>query len=391
MRSFAPAVAAALVLVSASGANAAAHFVAPSANPLANGSFEGPALATGQYVYADTGTGWSFGGALVNAQGGSAWYGGAAPGGVDGAQFLSLQADSALSQSFTADASSMTLSWLAAGRPNYGAIGGAQTYAVKLDGVTIATGATEDNSPFRTQSATLTGLVPGSAHTLTFQGLATTDQTAFIDRISLGSGIALLQNGGFETQALAPGQYSYAQQPDDWTGGGALVNAQGSSAWYGAAAPGGFAGNQFYALQTTSSLSQTFHYAGGSLDLEWLSGGRPYWGCCNGNQSYDVLIDDVVLGAFATTSGQAFTQIRQGIAGLDVGDHVLTFRGLSTSDDTAFLDDIALTAGSVHGHGALITLDGAVPEPASWALMLSGFGLVGSALRGRRRAGIAFG
>ena len=34
-------------------------------------------------------------------------------------------------------------------------------------------------------------------------------------------------------------------------------------------------------------------------------------------------------------------------------------------------------------------LDGAVPEPASWALMLGGFGLVGGAMR-RRKTSVAF-
>jgi hypothetical protein len=33
----------------------------------------------------------------------------------------------------------------------------------------------------------------------------------------------------------------------------------------------------------------------------------------------------------------------------------------------------------------------AVPEPASWALMLAGFGLVGAAMRGRRRSSVSFG
>jgi len=33
---------------------------------------------------------------------------------------------------------------------------------------------------------------------------------------------------------------------------------------------------------------------------------------------------------------------------------------------------------------------GAVPEPASWALMLGGFGLVGGAMRSRRKAAVTF-
>jgi len=39
----------------------------------------------------------------------------------------------------------------------------------------------------------------------------------------------------------------------------------------------------------------------------------------------------------------------------------------------------------VVGHTQEITPTPAVPEPASWALMLGGFGLVGAALRGARR------
>ena len=35
------------------------------------------------------------------------------------------------------------------------------------------------------------------------------------------------------------------------------------------------------------------------------------------------------------------------------------------------------------------SLDGAVPEPASWALMILGFGLTGAALRRRRIVAVA--
>jgi len=31
-----------------------------------------------------------------------------------------------------------------------------------------------------------------------------------------------------------------------------------------------------------------------------------------------------------------------------------------------------------------------VPEPASWAMMLGGFGLVGGAMRSRRKAAVSF-
>ena len=37
-----------------------------------------------------------------------------------------------------------------------------------------------------------------------------------------------------------------------------------------------------------------------------------------------------------------------------------------------------------------IAFSGAVPEPASWALMLGGFGMIGGALRSRRKAAVTF-
>lgn len=40
------------------------------------------------------------------------------------------------------------------------------------------------------------------------------------------------------------------------------------------------------------------------------------------------------------------------------------------------------------GPTALGTLSGAVPEPASWAMMLTGFGLLGTALRSSRRKAV---
>jgi len=38
-----------------------------------------------------------------------------------------------------------------------------------------------------------------------------------------------------------------------------------------------------------------------------------------------------------------------------------------------------------------VNVGGAVPEPASWAMMLGGFGLVGGALRSRRKLAVSFG
>jgi len=49
------------------------------------------------------------------------------------------------------------------------------------------------------------------------------------------------------------------------------------------------------------------------------------------------------------------------------------------------------TAGYARSTASIYAANGMVPEPASWALMLGGFGLVGAAMRRRQRTAISFG
>lgn len=67
---------------------------------------------------------------------------------------------------------------------------------------------------------------------------------------------------------------------------------------------------------------------------------------------------------------------------VDYSDGVYGYlnRTLDASDD-------ALDIWYVRDHAS----SGAVPEPASWALMLGGFGLVGAAMRSRLKAAVSFG
>jgi len=50
-----------------------------------------------------------------------------------------------------------------------------------------------------------------------------------------------------------------------------------------------------------------------------------------------------------------------------------------------FTSDLVSSGGRTGNAGAVFTSTGAVPEPASWAMFIGGFGLIGSALRRRRR------
>jgi hypothetical protein len=108
---------------------------------------------------------------------------------------------------------------------------------------------------------------------------------------------AILVDGSFEGPVLGAGGYTYSPVGSAWTfSGSALVSGAGSSAWYGGSAPAGMSGQQFAALQSTGSISQSFSSAATSLYLSWTSAGRPFYGCCNGDQSYQVLVDGVQYG-----------------------------------------------------------------------------------------------
>jgi hypothetical protein len=155
----------------------------------------------------------------------------------------------------------------------------------------------------------------------------------------------LLTDGGFEAPMLGAGGYTYSPVGSAWTfSGSALVSGAGSSAWYGGSAPAGMGGEQFAALQATSSISQTFTTPGGTLYLSWLSAGRPNYGCCNGDQNYEVLIDGIAAGStFSTASGKNFSFNTLDLTGVLAGDHTLTFEGLIAADETAFLDNVVLS------------------------------------------------
>jgi len=185
----------------------------------------------------------------------------------------------------------------------------------------------------------------------------------------------LLADGGFESPNIGLGNYTYPGATlGSWTyGGSALVNAQGGSAWYGGAAPAGQEGLQFAALQGTSTLSQMFTATAGVLNLSWLEAGRPYFGGYDGDQTYEVTLDGVTQHLYQTVSGQAFTGESLMLSGLTAGQsYTLGFHGLVAADETSFIDKVSIAG---------------VPEPAAWALMLMGFGLIGATLRaGPRRA-----
>lgn len=90
-----------------------------------------------------------------------------------------------------------------------------------------------------------------------------------------------------------------------------------------------------------------------------VSEGCGYWGC----------------GTFGTFGGNT------GFNGLGEVHGVLKFSGT--------LSSLTFTDTSEDWHGFTLGLGaGGVPEPATWAMMIAGFGMVGATLRARRRVAV---
>lgn len=196
---------------------------------------------------------------------------------------------------------------------------------------------------------------------------------------------AQVSDGGFEQQgAISTSGYCYFGRA---TGGGA---ACGDGSWRGdlygglqAETNGDWPGiptsdGGYYAfIQAQGSVTQDLAMDAGVYSLSWLAAGRSP-GCCGGDQRYDVVLDGAVVFSGATRTGQQFTAMSADPVTVSAGRHTLTFQGLIDGDQTAFIDKVAFAP--------VINATSPVPEPATWAMMIFGFGGVGHAMRRRPAA-----
>jgi hypothetical protein len=190
-----------------------------------------------------------------------------------------------------------------------------------------------------------------------------------------------LVDGGFEAKGLALPVSSYCYDTiaagdgvcaaGAWTGDAGVIRS-GNGAWGGVAAA---SGNYYGFVQTTHTLQQAFAATeNGTATVNWVDTNRAGSG---GLQSYDVWIDHGVsshrIGSFSTAVGSWVSRTSSSFALIYGQNYTLRFTGLATVDSTAFIDDVSLSV-----------TPSAVPEPANWAMLLTGFGLVGAAVRRRR-------
>ena len=194
-----------------------------------------------------------------------------------------------------------------------------------------------------------------------------------------------------------------------------LVN--GSFEDIGAGVPEGWGGLTYYAGGPVTLPGWTVN--GGSVDL--TSSGS-FWGpAFDGNYSMDINGWDpgTISQSFATTAGQLYNVsfvYGRNVAGAPDPARATVMAGGQTLNVTAANDGsfgsghnmiwksggfsftgtgspTTLTLAAVTGGNGGVFFDkvsvdsaGGVPEPATWALMLGGFGLMGASLRRRRPA-----
>lgn len=178
----------------------------------------------------------------------------------------------------------------------------------------------------------------------------------------------LIANGNFETGTLAGWTLA-----DSGSGSWFVIGNGAGTAISGFPTPTLAAGGSFVAMTDQSNpgshnLSQTLTLGAGAFVLSFdargsdqsNSGGAP-------DQQYIVTVDGVTITGPNTNPGWGFYSFN---LNLTAGSHTFAFQ---ENDDrlfyTAGLDNVSLTA--------------AVPEAATWAMMVVGFGLVGVAARRR--------
>ena len=157
------------------------------------------------FEYDPTGTAWSYSGDAGVAGNGSGFTSGN-PNAPEGTQVGFLQVNGSFSQVVAGMAAgTYEITFDAAQRGNFGT--SQQDVQVLVDGMVVGTFTPAGTSyaPYTTAAFT----VAAGSHTITFQGLATVDCTAFIDDVELTQvTAAALSDAGFEAPSVGTGSFS---------------------------------------------------------------------------------------------------------------------------------------------------------------------------------------
>ena len=166
----------------------------------------------------------------------------------------------------------------------------------------------------------------------------------------------LVTNGGFET-----GNFSGFTQTGN-TGFTTVSTLAPASGIYS---------GRFGSVNSVGGITQTLATTAGqsyliSFDLANLAGGTPNF--------YEVLFGGTQL--FTATNTSAFGYMNFSTTSVASGASTVLAFNFQHNPNYFYLDNISVTASGING---------AVPEPATWAMMLIGFGAIGASMRRRRK------
>jgi hypothetical protein len=181
------------------------------------------------------------------------------------------------------------------------------------------------------------------------------------------SAVAVLCSGGYADQSFKGGNCEGPTAPQQdfnsslgtgWTfaligDANPLVPGAGATKPNTAFNPPSFSGlpfSQAAVLQGPSAIAQitTGFVPGGQYTLSFYLGSRQGEGCCDGNQTVQVTLDNQVLGTWPLVSFTPFTLQTAAFTVASGGPHVLKFAGIATGDHTAFFSGVGMeTAGGL--------------------------------------------
>ncbi|WP_243375419.1 PEPxxWA-CTERM sorting domain-containing protein [Sandarakinorhabdus cyanobacteriorum] len=125
---------------------------------------------------------------------------------------------------------------------------------------------------------------------------------------------------------------------------------------------------------------------GGAGSLNGMRYGGPYTGTFNFSIPFDTLVGQTVKVSLTCAVFAQTRNIGDTAGGTCDFAHTVTWGGVSQvlNQHGNVVTGVNITGAT--GANYAQSFAGAVPEPASWAMMLAGFGLAGAALRRQRRA-----
>jgi hypothetical protein len=173
----------------------------------------------------------------------------------------------------------------------------------------------------------------------------------------------------FDSVAVPSGSFVILPAVEGWTAtAGDGIEVQNH------AAGDPFSETNLVELDSNNNSAMARTIDAGRYNLTFYYSARP--NVPSASNGIDVLLDGVSIFNITGDGGAGTNWLPQSIL-FDIGSSAtLTFAALGTSDSLGgYLDNIALAA---------------VPEPAAWAMMVAGFGLLGAATRRRARTSVTY-